>query len=369
MTTTRSVFMAASVIAFTFAPAAIATTLELWANDEPFSGIYLEGKSGSRVGTILLPGRGLEPDDWVTQELRTHLSSLGYATLAIQNPLPSGGTGFSDYVADEDVIDDKVFARVEAATSALTSRHVDNIVLVGFSLGSRFATAAAAAWEQGLLETSGANLVGLIGIGMYVGRGGSTPTPDALTSTKDINVLDTRENLEFLSVPVLDLYGSGDTSAFLLNGLNVAAQRVQKYGGEPTAYTQLPLATPGAGYSAYYEGTFYDYQSSEFFAHGLFNGYESGNLDPFGPDFILRGLPTAPLEDSVTAWMATNAPLQTVPLPAAAWLLGAAVLVLGAMGGRRSPREMHGGTGQQVRTGELVVEHSNFDRFTRPSAR
>lgn len=135
---------------------------------EPFEGLLLNGAADSRVGVVFLHGRAQTPGGDVVNQLRQQLNADGYTTLSIDNPVPAGGASFSSYLASEASIDDQVFDYVEAAVAHLNGQGVDQVVLAGFSLGARFATASAAAWEQGLFSDSGSTLLGLMG-------GGCTP--------------------------------------------------------------------------------------------------------------------------------------------------------------------------------------------------
>ncbi len=300
---------------------AVVVTLNSASGD--FDGLLLEASASANVGVILFHGRGQNYNSDVVRQLRTSLNSNGYTTLSIENPEPAGGTGFTDYTTAEDIIDDQVFDYVTASVNELIARNnsIDTIVLGGFSLGSRFATAAAAAWSQGFLNslTPGVNLGGLIGVGMYTGLNGSTPSQTPATAADDINVYDTINNLSLIdsNVSVLDLYGDRDSSAAVTAAARSNAAVLLDY-------TQQSLTCPDFNNGTYYarnRGGSQIVPYTENRCHQLRNGFLSvDNAANNNPDVILRGYADAPLETTVNTWMATHVPLTTVPNPASIWL-------------------------------------------------
>jgi len=220
---------------------------QIWitAGTDGFSGLLLEGSGIPNVGVIFFHGRNGDPDGHVVGELRQSLNADGYTTLSIDNPVPPTATPYTfiRYLSFEDTIDDLVFGRVKAAVDELVARNsqIDTVVLGGFSLGSRFATASAAAWQQGLLAgiNPGVQLAGLVGVSMYsnISSGGvtTTPTPASPLTPDDINIYDTVNNLGLVnSIPVLDIYGDLDTTA-----ANLAVARSSAFAGDPLSYAQI----------------------------------------------------------------------------------------------------------------------------------
>ncbi len=277
-----------------------ATPISLSTASGSFGGEFLQGAGSPNVGIILLHGRGLTPDSAVTRQLRNSLNNAGYSTLAIENPVPADSNGngsntdFSDYAADvsaggANYVFPETYARVRAASSYMQSLGVDQIVLSGFSLGSRLAAAVVARGQH----AGDVPIVGLLNVGMY----GNSIDP--------LNVVDT---LDEITIPVLDIYGDGDT-----NAVTTAAARVAAYGGAPTDYLQIALDCPAISLT---------YSVND--CHKL-----RGNN--------LKGADDRPLETTARNWMQSVAPLASasVPEPGTGLLLA---LGFGAMGWHRRRR-------------------------------
>lgn len=234
-----------------------------------FTGLLLEGSGNPDVGVVLMHGRESHPDGPVVHQLRYALNSAGYTTLSIDNPQagvdspPNGNfRDFSDYVADVGSATPYAFpeayARVRTAINHLQSLGVEKIVVVGFSMGSRFMAAHVALGQVDELE-----IAGFVGIGMYASGPG---------------VLNHSNTLASVTVPVLDMYGDGDTSAE-----STAPDRLAAYHGDAQDYTVVVLDC-AAGLSADQ-------------CHQL-NGLKSNN-----------GESCQPLEQSVLSWITTSLPL------------------------------------------------------------
>ena len=324
--TLNRIFCAFALLLLTLSPAQ-AVLIEINTGSEVFDGLLLEGRSTTNVGIIFLHGRGQQPNGDVVRQLRQSLNANGYTTLSIANPVPIGGTSFGNYLSNEATIDNQVFDRVGAAVNELVARNnnIDQVVLGGFSLGSRFATASAAAWQQGLLSGIDGNveLAGLVGVGMYSnitsGSITTTPTPNSPATRDDINVYDTVNNLGLISsIPVLDIYGDLDSHA-----ANFAAARLSAYAGDPLSYTQLALGCPDFITTTYFarnQGLAVPYTENR--CHQLRNGFLSeADAENNVAAVELRGSADAPLESSTSAWFADNVPLKPVPVPASLPLL------------------------------------------------
>jgi len=238
---------------------------------EAFTGLLLEGSGNPDVGVVLMHGRQSQPDGPVVRQLRQALNSAGYTTLSIDNPHagvdspPANGNyrDFADYVADVNSVTPYAFpeayARVRTAINYLQNLGVEKVVVLGFSMGSRFMAAHVAHGQEDELP-----IVGFIGIGMYA------------NSVGELNHANTLANV---SSPVLDLYGDGDT-----NANNTALARAAAYNnGDGLDYAMERLECAS--------GT----TANE--CHQL-NGAKSTN-----------GESCQPLESTVISWM-----IETVPL-------------------------------------------------------
>lgn len=188
--------------------------------DSLFSGELLTS-SCAKTGVVMYHGRGSTPRGPVVEEMRTSLHRAGYTTLSIENPKPlNGQTDFTSYVNDissDNYVFPETYARMRTALNYLQSLGVEQVVVAGFSLGSRLSTAHTARGQIDEIP-----VIGLIGVGMY----GTNIDPLNISST-----------LDEVSTPVFDLYGDIDT-----NAVNTASVRVSAYSsGAGTDYTQSVL--------------------------------------------------------------------------------------------------------------------------------
>ena len=225
-----------------------------------FTGELLE-TGCAKTGVVMYHGRGSIPTGPVVDEIRMSLNRAGYTTLSIENPVPLNGlTDFSSYENDigtDNYVFPEAYARMRTAINYLQSLGVEEVVVAGFSLGSRLATAHVARGQVDELP-----ILALLGIGMYG------------TSIDPLNVAET---LDEVSVPVLDLYGDADTFA-----VNTATARL----------------------AAYNSGAGVDYTQTELVCIAGLNCHQLEGLK--GDDSML-------LELNVNAWMQAVAPASLVP--------------------------------------------------------
>lgn len=180
------------------------------------------GTPAKTTGIVLLHGRGGNPDSAVVKELRKDLYNRGYMTLSIQAAFPVAGTSFQNYIDDvsgPNFTFPETYARIRTAINALASRGATEIVVIGFSMGSRMMSAHVARGQINELP-----IVGFIGIGMYA---------------NSIDPLNVGLTLDEITVPVLDIYGHVDTTA-----VTTAATRMAAYGGAALDYSQVVLTCP-----------------------------------------------------------------------------------------------------------------------------
>ncbi|HHJ17122.1 MAG TPA: DUF3530 family protein [Gammaproteobacteria bacterium] len=247
-------------------------------NSAAFTGLLLEPVAKPNVGVVLLHGRNGNADGTVVSELRNSINTQGYTTLSIDEPVPAAGTAFSDYVNDvngANTVFPELYARVRTAINELANRGIDEVVLLGFSLGARMASAHVARGQVDELP-----IIGMIGVGMF---------------GNSIDPLNAALTLDEIDVPVLDIFGDNDA-----NAVNTAAARLTAYNsGSGTNYTQTMVECVDPALNCV--------------PHNFF-GY--------------RGAGNPVLESEVNTWLSLNAPLSAVPVPAAVWLFGSGLIGL-----------------------------------------
>ncbi len=250
---------------------------------DSFDAVLRQGTGNPSVGVILLHGRGQQTrDGHVILPLRLDLSSRGYTTLSINTPapLPPGSPNRFAYanfqndamIGGANYVFPELYSRIYAATFELQSRGVTEVVLMGFSMGSRLASAFLQYGNPAALPIP---LVGYIGVGMGIDN--------------SVSLLDTPTSLTGVTLPVLDLYGENDDLGVLLG----APDRLGAH--DPSIYTQIQQAG----------------------AEHQWVGYESE------------------LIGHVSNWMSGVAPVAAVPEPEIYAMLGLGLGLMGWVGRRR----------------------------------
>ncbi len=147
------------------------------------------GTEKPRGAVIILHGMGGHPD-WpeIVNPLRTTLPASGWATLSVQLPVLSP----ADSIADYGLTMGEATQRIEAAVQQLQDWRFLNIVVIGYSFGA--ATAAQALSTDNINK----NVNAFVGISMQA--------PQFLSPR-----LKLLKQLQSISIPVLDIYGSRDT--------------------------------------------------------------------------------------------------------------------------------------------------------------
>ena len=159
----------------------------------PFAGLLLAGSGKPATGVVLLHGRVGGPDGPVVGWLRKTLNAAGYTTISLENPTPTTGGEFADYVADV-TGPNKLFpeagARIKTGIAELKKRGCQSVVVGGFSMGSRMTSAFLASDGKGALPIKGFVAVG-------IGVNGKGP-------------LDATTTLGKVKVPAIDVCGAGE---------------------------------------------------------------------------------------------------------------------------------------------------------------
>jgi alpha-beta hydrolase superfamily lysophospholipase len=174
-----------------------------------FFSIYTPAVTNSSGGAvILLHGIGEQPD-WpqVIQPLRTQLPKKNWATLSLQVPVLGNDIEQEEYVP----LFKEVPARIKAGLDFLSQKGINNIVLVGHSLGTSIAS-------NYLVEHSDPRIKAFVGIGIY-----GMPQPTWYRA------LDNTQTLIKINIPVLDIYGSQSIKP-ILNSVDRRAYVVSHLG-------------------------------------------------------------------------------------------------------------------------------------------
>ena len=185
---------------------------------EKFLGIYTrETAKVAQGGAIILHGMGAHPD-WpdIIFPLRTQLPEYGWTTLSIQMPVLNNDASYIDYAP----LFAEVAGRIDAAIALLKAKGINNIVLIGHSLGATMGAYYLSSNKK-------------TGIRAFVGIGMSRSTQD--------KKMDSPTSLANITIPLFDLYGEQDMGSVLDSverRANAAAQAGNKY------YYQLRI--PGA---------------------------------------------------------------------------------------------------------------------------
>jgi len=177
----------------------------------PPGSVYLDGNGNSHA-LILCHGRGKNPTWKVVNPLRKGVhANLGWHTLSLQ--MPAEDKNWTKYADDFPA----AFETIKQGIAFLRDQKgVTSIYLMGHSMGSRMASAFAA-------ENPASSISGLIVAGIR--NNGDYP-------------LDGKQNLERVGIPVLDIWGGGDSRDY-----DAAKERKQLISAY---YTQIEI--PGANH-------------------------------------------------------------------------------------------------------------------------
>ena len=165
-------------------------SLYLEAEGRDFLGVFTESALPETKGAVLvMHGRGFHPD-WpqVANPVRVGLSEAGWATLSIQMPVLKKDATYYEYLP----ILDQSFPRIEAGIEYLKSQGYVWIALLAHSCSVHMSMA----WIR---NNGDSNFDAYIGIGM-----GATDYRQPMHQPFP---------LDYISVPILDVYGSEDYPA------------------------------------------------------------------------------------------------------------------------------------------------------------
>ena len=162
----------------------------LQADGRDFLGIYTEADD-SRAAIVILHGRGFHPD-WAdaVNPLRVGLVERGYTTLSLQMPVLEKEAKYYDYIP----IFHHAHSRIEAGIAFLREQGYEKVVLLAHSCGAHMALD----WIRAKKDKS---IDAFIGLGM-----GATDYKQPMHQPFP---------LDWMRVPVLDLYGANDYPAVI----------------------------------------------------------------------------------------------------------------------------------------------------------
>lgn len=161
----------------------------LEAGKDKFLGLYTEQTSEiARGAAIVLHGTGVHPN-WpdVIYPLRTQLPDHGWHTLSLQMPILHNEAKYAEYIP----LYEEVAPRINAAVAYLKSKGINNIVIIGHSLGPSMAAYALAN------NTTDPSIRAFVAIGV---------AGDLIRDEKK-NFF---TSLTKIKMPILDIYGGED---------------------------------------------------------------------------------------------------------------------------------------------------------------
>ena len=188
----------------------------LEAGGREFLGIYTEADD-SRAAVVIVPGRGFHPD-WAdtVNPLRVGLVEHGYSTLSLQMPVLHKAAKYYDYIP----VFHHAHARIEAGIRFVRDRGHEKVVLLAHSCGAHMAMD----WVRTKRD---------IDIDAFVGLG--------MGATDYRQPMHQPFPLDWMQVPVLDLYGENEYPAVI----RLAPQRkamIEKAGHPRSRQQVLPGA-------------------------------------------------------------------------------------------------------------------------------
>jgi len=181
-----------------------------------FLGLYAENDTDKAIGgVVLIHGIGVHPA-WpeIIDPLRMGLPEAGWHTLSIQMPILKNEAEGKDYPP----LFDEVPGRIQAGVDYLKAKGVKNIVIIGHSLGNTMTTYYLAKKKDPAVRAF-----------VAIAFGPGYPKDPRMDSYK---------NFSKVTIPTLDIYGSGDFDRNL-KGVNKRKQTAKKSGNKK--YKQVKI--------------------------------------------------------------------------------------------------------------------------------
>jgi len=176
--------------------------------------IYTEPSQEKAAGAvIIMHGIGIHPNwDTIVRPLRSELPESGWHTLSIQMPILENEAEFKDYIP----LFPGVAPRINAAVAFLKEKGINNIILLGHSLGATMGA-------YYMASSPDKSIVSFVSIGASAGNEDKV---DYLNSLKKIRK------------PVFELFGSEDLKAVV--STQAAKAKVASEAGL-TGYSQMKV--------------------------------------------------------------------------------------------------------------------------------
>ena len=198
----------------------------LVANGKRFLSIYSPAGTPDTKGAVILIHDAGQHPDWpqVIHPLRTSLASQGWMTLSLQMPVLENDASEYEYLP---LLKD-VPARIDAGLAFLARYKIENVILIGYNLGSSMAS-------NYLAKHTDERIKAFVGIGMN-GR----VQPNGYESLDAVN------SLLQMKIPVLDIYAakskrpiidSVDRRAYVIYHSNLYDSRQVQIKGAKDSFT------------------------------------------------------------------------------------------------------------------------------------
>ena len=197
--------------------------IDLKSPEGDFVGIYRESAlAATQGGIIIVHDLDQNADSpQVISPLAEKLTEHGWSTLSLQMPVPIMDDANSALTQLDRLfpgLSQQATARIKAGIEHFLSENIENISIVGFGAGAKYAVTMMATPE-------GENLGNLVAVNLD-----SRHPPEVL------------QNLEKIEVPVLDVYGSKALKPVINSLKERAIAFTQKAGNENYRQTEIPGA-------------------------------------------------------------------------------------------------------------------------------
>ena len=179
--------------------------------------LYTEHSSEkAQGGAIIVHGVGVHPNwDQIIRPVRSQLPEYGWSTLSVQMPVLVNDAKESEYAT----LFNEIAPRLNAAVKSLKAKGINNIVIIGHSLGATMAA-------YYLRKHPDKSIKALVAIG----------STGSHFKDKSKNYF---KSLETIKLPILDIFGTIDLPE-VMQGAEKKKALAKKFGN--TKYTQIKIS-------------------------------------------------------------------------------------------------------------------------------